>query len=89
MESFFTFLIKLITIFFGCGFMSLIAMWVIGETSLLVRILLKNKVDNDKRDISVIKRIEKISAMSGMYEIALSEGKTINLFSSHKGMKLV
>lgn len=79
--------VKLITIFFGSGLVALFACWIANEVTLLTKNILSNE-SNEQKTINLDK-VEKISAQSGLYEIFLPEGKTIKLFSSHKGMELV
>ena len=80
-----TFLIKLITIFLGSGFMSLFAFWLAKEISSLPGLIL----DCEKNKELKIKKKTKVSSLSGFYEIFLPEGEKIKLLSTHKGMKVI
>ena len=89
MEIFVTSFIKLTTIFFGGGFVTLLAVWVAQEMSTLARsVLISRNIKNDKDKI-MLSNYEKISSHSGLYDIFVSDNKPIELFSSHKGMKLI
>ncbi len=79
--------VKLVTIFFGGGLAALFACWIANEVNSLAKNILSNEL-NEQKTLNLDKT-ERISAQSGLYEIFLPEGKTIKLFSSHKGMELV
>ena len=91
MESLFTLLIKLSVIFMGCGFGTLIAYWVVRETSLIPRLIFESEQKFDKGRILLTKK-EKVSSESGLYQLFIPEkqGKqNLKIFSSHKGMKIL
>ncbi len=91
MESLFTLLVKLIVIFTGCGFGSLLAYWVVRETSLIPKLIFESEKRFDKGRILITKK-EKVSSESGLYEIFIPGKKNkqnLKIFSSHKGMKIL
>ena len=91
MESFFTLLIKLTVIFTGCGFGTLIAYWVVRETSLIPKLIFESEQKLDKGRILLTKK-EKVSSESGLYELFIPEKQSkqnLKIFSSHKGMKIL
>ena len=90
MESLFTLLIKLTVIFTGCGFGTLLAYWVLRETSLIPKLIFDSEEKFDKGRILLTKK-EQVSSESGLYEIFIpdkQEKQNLKIFSSHKGMKM-
>ena len=91
MESFFTLLIKLTVIFTGCGFGSLLAYWVVHETSLIPKLIFESEQKFDKGRILLTKK-ETVSSESGFYELFIPEKQNkqnLKIFSSHKGIKIL
>ena len=90
MESLFTLLVKLIVIFTGCGFGTLLAYWIARETSLIPKLIFESEQRFDKGRILLTKK-EKVSSESGFYELFIPEKQSkqnLKIFSSHKGMKI-
>lgn len=79
--------LKLLTIFFGSGLVTLFAYWFAKEVSVIPKLIL----DFDKKTASDYKisvsSFEKISASTGLYEISLPGQEKVKLFLSHKGIK--
>ena len=91
MESLFTLLIKLVVIFTGCGFGSLLAYWVLRETSSIPKLIFDSEQKFDKGKI-LLTRKEKVSSESGLYEVFVPEKQdkqNLKIFSSQKGMKVL
>ena len=89
MESLFALLVKLTVIFTGCGFGTLLAYWILRETSLIPKLIFDSEQKFDKGRILFTKK-EKVSSESGFYEIFIPEKQgeqNLKIFSSHKGMK--
>ena len=91
MENLFTLLIKLIVIFTGCGFGTLLAYWVGREISLIPKLIFNSEQKFDKGKVLLTKK-ETVSSESGFYEIFIPEKQNnqhIKVFSSHKGMRVL
>lgn len=91
MEDLLNILIKLVVIFTGCGFSSLLACWTAREAALIPKLILESGQKSDKGKILFTKK-EKISSESGFYEIFIpgnSNNNGLRIFSSHKGMKIL
>lgn len=91
MESLLTLSVKLVVIFTGCGFGTLLAYWTAREASMIPRLIFESEYKFDKGRILLSKK-EKVSSESGLYEIFIPEkhGKqNLKVFSSHKGMKML
>ena len=89
MESLFTFLIKLVVIFTGCGFGTLLAYWVAREASTIPRLIFESEHKFDNGTVLLTKK-ETVSLESAFYEIFIPEkqsNQNIKTFSSHKGIK--
>ena len=89
MESLFALLVKLTVIFTGCGFGTLLAYWILRETSLIPKLIFDSEQKFDKGKILFTKK-EKVSSESGFYEIFIPEKQSkqsLKIFSSHKGIK--
>lgn len=89
MEGCLTFFIKLTIIFVGGGLVSLLAYWVFNETSSLMQLILSSCFEKIQKGMIAVIKSEKASSHSGIYEIFLHSNKTVKVFSSHKGMKVV
>ncbi len=89
MEAFFSFVIKLIIIFFGGGFLSLFATWVANQTSSIPRLIFNFENNNSKIGRLKLVRFKNINPESACYEVSLPDGKMVNVFSSHGGMKII
>ena len=79
------FFVKLTVIFFGSGFVTLLALWIAKEACEIPKLILglyKN------RKLKVNKE-NKISSTTGIYEVFFQDLKTTKIFSSHKGMKIL
>ena len=89
MEILFAHLVKLIVIFLGSGLGTLLAFWVGKEASTIPKLIYSyEQKQNSNKEISLA-QYEKVSSKSGLYEVLVPSGKTIKLFSSHRGMKVV
>ena len=89
MIIFFAFLIKLTTIFLCGGVVSLLAMWVATETCSAVRGLLNSGTAKVQKDKLALAKNQKVSAQTGLYEIFVPGNKTVKVFSTHKGIRIV
>lgn len=81
MESFITFLIKLLVVFIGSTIATLVAFFIGKEMSKIPSLLILNK--------SVKKDNLKSESSSGYYEILYNDTKSIKVFSSPRGIKVV
>jgi len=91
MEILFAFLLKLTTIFIGSCLISLFALFIAREMSLIPRLILMFELDKKafKEKSLVVQGHKKLDSESSIYEILLPSKKLIKVFSSHKGMKVV
>ena len=83
MESFIAFLIKLSIVFAGSTTATLIAFFIGKEMSKIPSLLMINKVPLLKKHGS------KSASSSGFYEILYNDKKSVKVFSSPRGIKLV
>lgn len=89
MDIFFAFLIKLTIIFLGSGIATLFAYFILKETSKIPKLICEYEIkENKKEKVKIIKQ-EKISSQSAFYEIFLPTRKSLKLFSSHKGIRII
>ena len=89
MEDLITYFLKLLTIFFGSGVVTLFAYWLAKEVSIIPKLISESdKQMQSNLKVSVL-NLEKISSHSGIYEISLPGHEPIKLFSSHKVMKKI
>ena len=91
MEIFFAPLVKLTTIFFGSGLLTLFAFCIAKEISLIPKFILdfeieKKKIKDEKLTLT---NYQKVSSQSGTYEVLIPGSKPIKLFSSHEGIKIL
>ena len=89
MEVFFSSFIKLIIIFFGSGFLTLFAVWIAKEVSVLVKdfmILKSEELVNER--LTIIKK-QKINSESDIYQISIGREKTMQVYSSNKNIKVL
>lgn len=85
----FSSLIKLTTIFIGSGLIALFAFWVGKQTSTIPKLIFDLEQKKTKNQKINLKKNQKISTQSGLYEVLFPSGESLKLFSSHKGMKLM
>lgn len=83
MESFLAFLIKLSIVFIGSTIATFIAFFMGKEMSKIPSLLIANKAPSYKKDYP------KSTSSSGFYEIHYNDKKSIKVFSSPRGIKLV
>ena len=89
MESLFTLLIKLVVIFTGCGFGTLLAYWIAREMTSIPRLIFESEEKFDTGRALLTKK-EKISSESGFYELFIPGNQSkqnLKILSSHKGMR--
>lgn len=82
--------IKLLTVFFGFGFISLMIYYFFSDSTNIFKVL-KRKLDFFKQmdKVSVNKKTS-VSPNSAFYEISYGEDKkVITIFSSHGGIKII
>ncbi len=89
MEIFFASLIKLIIIFFGGGSLTLLAIWIGGEVSLLVRDFMVHESKELANERLRITKKQKINSECSLYQISSSKGEVIKIYSSKKGMQVL
>ena len=89
MEDFFTTVIKLTIIFVGSGISCLIAFWVTNEAKSLAKLIMCPNTSPNKDIEMVIVKSQNINSNIGFYEAKLNDGKTIKIFSSDSGMKII
>lgn len=89
MEDFFVTLVKLTTIFIGSGITCLIAYWVVNEAKVLAKLIMCPNAPQNKDIELIIVKSQNLNSNIGFYEAKLSDGKTIKIFSSDSGMKIV
>lgn len=89
MEDFFTTVIKLTTIFVGSGITCLVAYWVNNEAKSLAKLIMCPNTTANKDIEMVIVKSQNINSNIGFYEAKLNDGKTIKIFSSDSGMKII
>lgn len=89
MEIPFAFLIKLLTIFIGCGLFTLFAFWIAKQISTIPGLIIasSNKFKNSEK--IKISKDTKISSQSGLYEVLFPNKSRLKLFSSDKGIKII
>lgn len=89
METLISFVLKHLVIFIGSGIVTLFAYWLLKEVSTVSKVLFqfisKKLVEGE---LKVTKR-RKVSSLAGLYEVALTEGKKIKLFSTHKTIRVI
>ena len=89
MGIFFSFTIKLLTIFLGSGFVSLLAYYVAREIIEVPKLILEHeKYTKSLREISISSR-KRINNNSASYEIVTKENNVLKILSSNQGMKLI
>lgn len=88
MESFFALFIKLTVIFLGGGLVSLFAVWIGEEISKVANLIINSEIAKEKEKKLSLSNREKVSSLSGLYEISIQGNKALKLFSSHKGMRM-
>lgn len=81
-------LIKMIVIFLGGGLLSLLALWIGQETSLITKTFIETKIFRGKNKV-LLQQSEKVSAQSGLYKLLLPGGVILDIFSTHKGMRIL
>ena len=87
METLFAVFVKLLVIFIGCGIGTLLAYWIGNETSTIPGLILNSyKTGNEKLKLE---KYNKVVLGSGIYEVSVPGRKTLKLFSSDKGIKIV
>lgn len=86
MEFIFGFFFKTTIIFLGGGLVSLFAFWIARESSAIGKLLYVT-LNSDSDSLKISKK-KKTILKSALYEILISSGKTLKLFSSQKGIKI-
>lgn len=81
------FVVKLLVIFFGSGFVTLFAFWIARQTSEVPKLIL-GLYQNQNKKLKVNKET-KISSGSGIYELSFQDKKITEVFSSNMGMKIL
>ena len=76
MEIPFAFLIKLLTIFIGCGLFTLFAFWIAKQTSTIPGLIIASS-----------KKLK--NSRSGLYEVLFPDKSRLKLFSSDKGIEII
>lgn len=89
MEDFLVAVIKLTTIFIGSGISCLVAFWVVNEAKTVAKLIMCPNVPQGKDIELVIVKSQNLNSNIGFYEAKLSDGKTIKIFSSDSGMKII
>lgn len=89
MEDFLVTIVKLTTIFIGSGISCLVAVWVVNEAKVLGKLIMCSNISYSKDIELVIVKSQNINSNIGFYEAKLSDGKTIKIFSSDSGMKII
>ena len=89
MEDFFATLIKLTTIFIGSGISCLVGIWVVNEAKSVAKLIMCSNFKQNKDIELVIVKSQNLNSNIGFYEAKLSDGKTIKIFSSDSGMKVI
>lgn len=89
METVISFLVKHFVIFIGSGIITLFAFWILREVSKVSRLFYSFISKNLKEDKLRLTKRQKISTLSGLYELTLTNNKKIKLFSSHKAIRII
>lgn len=88
MESFLALLIKLTVIFLGGGLVSLFVVWIGEEISKVANLIIHSEIAKEQEKKLRLSNCEKVSSLSGLYEISIQGDKALKLFSSHIGMRI-
>jgi hypothetical protein len=90
MVAFFATLIKLTVIFLGSGIITLLACWIVNETKSIAKLIMlsRKKTINDS-ELVIIKTKQVVADNIGFYEAVLPSGKSIKIFSSDSGMRVI
>ncbi len=89
MVALFSTVLKLIVIFIGSGIASLVAYWIVQQTIIITKlIMLENKKTINEKHLVVIKT-KQVTEDVGFYEAVLPSGRSIKIFSSNSGMRII
>lgn len=80
---------KILIVFFGCGFSTLVGYYAFKEIKTFIKLLEKRREEYKKIDKLQLSAQTKVSPESAFYEISLGNKKRVKIFSSFNGVNVI